>query len=139
MSTGNITLCLEQHTARKKRVEQVWFNLCAILSCFPCNTFGSLFITTYITRCMHNLKGTTQHHNTHFFVTIFIGHVDLPCTEASLTNFCSLDFQNQLAMICNRNQCKANCHLLATDILHWFLLCLDTTLGATVGQMPKYE
>jgi hypothetical protein len=23
MSTGNITLCLEQHTARKKRVEQV--------------------------------------------------------------------------------------------------------------------
>ena len=98
VSTGNITPCHEQHVACKKRVEQVWFNLLlAILSCFPLPHFGSLFITTYVTSHIRNLKGQTQHHYTHFVVTIFNAHVNLPSKQPFLTNFCFLDFQNQLS------------------------------------------
>jgi len=41
-------------------------------------------------------------------------------------------------MIYNRCQCETCCQLLATDTWHWLILCQDTNLSATVGQIPKH-
>jgi hypothetical protein len=69
--------------------------ICYLPSCLVFTaTLCSLSITTHITQCMHNLKGPTQHNFSCNY--IYIGHVHLPCTEAVLTDFCYLDFQNQL-------------------------------------------
>jgi hypothetical protein len=41
-------------------------------------------------------------------------------------------------MIYNRCHCETCCQLLARDTWHWLILCQDTNLSATVGQILKH-